>query len=183
MKIIITLIRRCVDAAFGLIRLCYVVVVILLLVSFGSNLFSGCNMLDRSAPSQAQYIAEYMQHFDESQIEKIDYYYKGAIGGALTAARVQFKGPVEIRGDVKVGAYDPKTVTEDSGDMMWFRHRWENHCGGTLPAWFDFPFEQPMRTIREERDREECREGEPVYHYEWYIDDRRNVVYFMGGWG
>ena len=139
---------------------------------------SGCeSVLSRPVPSQAEYLARYMNHFDGQEIENLEYVYKGAIGGELTVARAQFKGPVQILGVAETGTYDPAAMAgEPAGEE--FRQRWTRVCGGTTPAWFDFPFDQKMRMIWEAR--EVTRDGEPRLRYEWYIDDRRNVVYFWG---
>jgi hypothetical protein len=153
--------------------------------------FSGCgNMLDRPAPAKAEYIADYLEYFDGSQIEKLDYTYKGAIGGAFTVGRAKFKSPVELRDDlvetrvkaglVTEGTYDPVEMAKEPA-LMQFRQELEVHAGGTIPSWFDFPFDRKMRMIRE------ASEGKggvsPRYEKVWYIDDERNVVYIRGNWG
>jgi hypothetical protein len=149
----------------------------------------GCNFLDRQAPSREDFISMYMWCFDEKQIEKIDYDYKGAIGGASTVAKVQFKGPVKMRtvmleervkeGKLTLGAYDPDKTTEDDKRMLM------NHMTivtGEMPSWLDFPFNKYMQTI-EESSEGDNRKSLPRYYHIWYIDDERNVVYFFGNWG
>jgi len=151
---------------------------------------SGCgNMLDRQAPSKDAYIAYYLEYFDGSQIEKLDYVYKGAIGGAATIGRAQFKGPVSLdnillqekikEGLVTEGTYDPAEMAEQPMAMH-FRHQWENHARGELPPWFDFPFDRKMRTISESFEGDD---NNPRHERIWYIDDERNIVYIRANWG
>ena len=146
-------------------------------------------MLDRQPPSREGYIAEYLEYFDASRIEKLDYVYKGAIGGAMTVGRATFLDSVKLdeslveertkSGRLVTGTYDPKEIA-DEADATWFRRQWEVHAGGTLPSWFDFPFDRKMRTLREE---DEGSDGHPRYKKEWYIDDERNIAYVRANWG
>jgi hypothetical protein len=139
-------------------------------------------MLDRQPPSKDSYIAIYFEYFDQKQIEKIDYDYKGAIGGIVSSARVQFKGPVKLsenvvdeaikNGKIIVGTYDPAKMSKD--DVESFKHQWTLASDGEVPSWLDFPFDKKMRKIKESRERKDT---SPGYDYEWYIDDDRNVVY------
>ena len=141
-------------------------------------------MLSRPGPSEDGYIADYFEYFDGSQIGNLDFVYKGGIGGAVTAARAQFKGPVKIRdfmvdakikaGNVTVGTHDPTKMTEIEKQL--FEHRWTVVTDGKMPSWLDFPFNRKTRTVRE------ASEGPPRREKEWYIDDEHNVVYFIGGW-
>jgi hypothetical protein len=158
------------------------VVVPAVLLVIGSSC-GGC--LSRPTPSKQRYLAMYMEHFDVEQIESIDYTYEGAIGGATTAARVQFNGPVTIPEGLEVIEYQPPEADDRSPDAKQTRYDMQvecrYHCGGTIPNWFDFPFDRPMRLIRE--SEEEATESTPCYCNEWYIDDLKNVVYFFGSWG
>ena len=53
--------------------------------------------LDRPSPSREGYLARYFEYFNTEQIEKLDYVYKGAIGGAMTVGRAKFKDSVSRR--------------------------------------------------------------------------------------
>jgi hypothetical protein len=138
----------------------------------------------RPAPSsQVEYIARYMKHFDEREIERVDYVFKGGFRGAFTVARVQFKGPVKILGAVEAGTYDPDAFAKDPGAGARFEDQRTLASDGKTPPWFDFPFGQRMRMCSEGRewDSPEVRKGaQPPYRYKWYVDDKRNVVYFWG---
>jgi hypothetical protein len=157
--------------------------------------FWGCgNFLERPTPSKDEYIQSYLEYFDGSQIEKLDYTYRGAIGGASTVGRAQFKGPVKLRKImvdariksglvIKEGTYDPAEMTKEPAAMQ-FRHEWENHAGGSLPPWFDFPFNRKMRTLTEASEGSRSPTNpRPRYEKLWYIDDEHNVVYVRANWG
>ncbi|MFZ1934753.1 MAG: hypothetical protein WCB27_12645 [Thermoguttaceae bacterium] len=150
---------------------------------------TGCGGLERPRPSEAEYAEEYLAYFDATQIEKLDYTYRGSIGGAMTAGRVKFKGPIRLKsellgakikaGTVKEGIHDPAKLKER--DRMWIQHQWEAHSGGSIPSWFDFPYDRKLRTLTEESEGGD----DPRSHYEkvWYIDDENGVVYIRGNWG
>lgn len=151
---------------------------------------SGCgSMLDRPTPSREDYLAGYFEYFNPEQIEKLDYVYKGAIGGAMTVGRAKFKDSVKLRdsliearaesGQLEAGTYDPTAMGEETAAME-FEHQWKAHAGGTMPPWFDFPFDRQMRTLRE---ASEGSDKEPRYEKVWYIDDERRIVYVRGNWG
>jgi hypothetical protein len=151
---------------------------------------SGCgNFLERHAPDRDGYIARYFEFFDGSQIQKLDYAYKGAIGGDFTVGRAEFKGRVQLKdlmiqakikgGLVAAGMYDPAKMMKEPAAAE-FRQRWEVHAGGTMPAWFDFPFDRKMRTLRE---ASEGSNSSPRYENIWYIDDEHNIVYVRGNRG
>ncbi len=158
------------------------VVVLAVLLVIGSSC-GGC--LSRPTPSKQRYLAMYMEHFDVEQIESIDYTYEGAIGGAITAARVQFNGPVTIPEGLELIEYQPPEADDRSPDAelsrLEIQAKCRNHCGGETPNWFDFPLDRPMRMIRE--SEEDPPEDTPCYSNEWYIDDQENVIYFFGSWG
>jgi hypothetical protein len=151
-----------------------------------------CEPLSRPTPAKADYIALYFQYFDDTQIEKLDYAYHGAIGGVFTAGRAQCKGPVKVRqslldarisaGTATIGSYDASKMKE--AEKLEFEHQWaivwEAATRGKTPAWFDFHFDRKMRTIRESGEG-----GEHIPRFEntWYIDDERNVVYICGDRG
>jgi hypothetical protein len=152
-------------------------------------LISGCgNMLDRQPPSQENYIADYFNYFDGDQIKKLDFAFKGAIGGVITVARVEFKGPIKLKdvliepqvkaGTVVLGTYDPDKMKEDTRWLL------ETHCNsannGKKPAWLDFPFDRKMRTITETGKGDD---SHPRYGRTWYIDEEQNVVYLFSSWG
>jgi hypothetical protein len=150
---------------------------------------SGCgNMLERPAPSEQGYLNEYFSYFDTSQIEKLDYVYKGAIGGAMTVGRAKFKQSVKLKNwlieeRIKSGRllstiYDPATVNETDAAIE--QHQWENYANGTIPSWFDFSPKQKMRLLKEES---EGSEGHPCFGKAWYIDEERAVVYVRASWG
>ncbi len=156
--------------------ICILALVAGLVLCVSVSIFRG-SFLSRPVPSEAEYLSKYMTHFDERQIESIDYVYKGAVGGEATVAVVHFKGPVEVHGAVEVSAYDPAAIAEEPAASE-FRERWAFAAGGILPPWFDFPYQQRMRMVWEAR--EGPNDGEPIYRFEWYIDDQRNMVYFRG---
>ena len=171
--------RWIVEAA-GAVQGCCIVGILLLAALAIAGYLGFINPLERPASSEAGYVAKYMTHFDEHQIEKIDYVYHGAIGGVMTAARVQFKGPVKVHGAAEVRTYNPTAIANEPAGLETFKHEWEVHCGNKTPAWFDFPFDCKMRMFRDAR---EGSKDEPRHCYEWYIDDQRNLVYFRGNWG
>jgi hypothetical protein len=151
----------------------------------------GCpRALERPSPSRDGFIADYLEYFDQSHLEKLDYEYKGAIGGAFTVGRAQFKGPVKLRdglvevrtkaGKFTVGTYDPTRMTEQ--EKWAFNHQWTLATDGKMPSWLDFPFNRKMRTLREASEGS-TRDARPRYEKEWYIDDEKNVVYIQGNWG
>ena len=131
----------------------------------------------------------YFECFDGSQIEKLDFAYKGAIGGTRTVGRAQFKGSVKLRdsmiearakvGLVTEGMYDPAEMTK--GAAMEFRDCWERHADRKIPSWFDFPFDRKMRLIKESSEGRTGRD--PPYEKVWYIDDEHNVVYVRANRG
>jgi hypothetical protein len=169
---------RIIEVAFGLAIVAYLVVV----------LFGG-NMLERQRPSEGAYIADYLEYFDGSQIEKLDYTYQGAIGGVRTVGRAKFKGPIKLRDGIveaKIkaglttrGMYDPAEMTKEPAATL-FRHEWEGYADGAIPSWFDFPFDRKMRTLTEAGKGSNA---EPRYEKVWYIDDDRNIIYIRGNWG
>jgi hypothetical protein len=140
----------------------------------------GCGVVfSRPCPSESEYIARYLTYFDSSQIDGLDYVYRGAIGGEGTIARIQFKGPVKLKPlgqTTKAESFDPAKMRKDR-DVSKFKEQWTSAAGQKLPSWFDFPFGRKMRMIRETR---EWSNGNPSYDWTWYIDDERNVVYFCG---
>jgi hypothetical protein len=152
---------------------------------------SGCgNMLDRPAPTRDGYIEGYFEFFDVSQIDKLDFAWKGAIGGIMTTGRAHFKGSVRLR-DVMVDArikagrittetYDPSKLTEV--ELWAFKNRCLVPAGGKTPAWLDFPFDRKMRTI-EEANKEDPDAPSCPFQRTWYIDDEHNVVYVLASWG
>ena len=171
---------RWVAAALVFIQRCCIIAVVLLVGLILYGLFVPGWFLSRPVPSQAEYVARYMKYFDPSQVEKIDYVYQGAVGGERTIAKVQFKRTAQIRiqaGDATLGTYDPAALAEEPAASE-FQQQWTFAAGGTLPTWFDFPYKQRMRIVRE--TREEPSDGKPDYSFEWFIDDQRNVVYFRG---
>ena len=134
--------------------------------------------MSRPVPSEAEYVAKYLKYFDQSQIEKLDYVYEGAIGGERTVARVQFKEAVRLKEGIgETGTYDPEVMTKEPAASE-FRESLTFAGGGTTPPWFDFPFNRQMRMIREAQ--EEASDANPIYEWTWYIDDQRHVVYFVG---
>jgi hypothetical protein len=144
---------------------------------------SACgNMLDRQQPSDDAYISKYLYYFDETQIDKMDIAYKGAIGGICSSARIQFKGPIKLRdkvvdkatedGKAALSEFDPTKMPEVDTD--YFKHQWAFAVDGNLPSWFDFPFDRKLRVIKESVKPSQTVQG---HEYEWYIDDDRNVVY------
>jgi hypothetical protein len=153
----------------------------------------GCgNMRDRHPPSGSAFISTYLKYFDASQIRKLDSAGHGAIGGMSVVGRAEFTGPIRLnkalideqvkKGLIKERFYDPAEMTKEPAAMN-FRQQWEVHAGGTLPSWFDFPYNRKLRTITE---RDEGHGGDhptPRYENIWYIDDQRNVVYVRGNWG
>ena len=152
--------------------------------------FSGCgSFLDRPRPSREAYTADYLEYFDASQIEKLDYAYRGAIGGAMTVGRAKFKDSVRLKdllvesrvksGVLTAETYDPADTAEGPGATE-FRHQWEVHAGGTIPPWFDFPFDRKMRVLRETGGGTDAH---PRYEKVWYVDEERGVVYIRGNWG
>jgi hypothetical protein len=155
----------------------------LALVAFVPVLTLGCGVpFSRVRPSESDYIARYLKYFDPSQIEKLDFVYEGAVGGESTVARVQFKGPVVVRPLGKAateGVFDPAKLAKER-DRLKFRRQWTFSAGGTLPSWFDLPFDRKMRLIQESQ---EGSDGKPRYDWAWYVDDERNVVYFCGNRG
>ncbi len=86
---------------------------------------------------------------------------------------------------LEVIAYQPPETGDRSPDAELIRLQMQakcrNHCGGTISDWFDFPFDRPMRMIRE--SEEEPKEGTPRFSNEWYIDNQENIVHFLGNWG
>jgi hypothetical protein len=150
---------------------------------------SGCgSFLQRPRPSKEDYIVDYFAYFDTAQIEKLDYVYQGSIGGAGTVGRAKFKDSVKLResliaaqvkcGLLEDGIYDPTAMEEIEAVM--FREQWEEHAGGTMPRWFDFPFDRKLRMLREAG---EGSDAHPRHETVWYIDEDRNVVYVRGNWG
>lgn len=153
---------------------------------------AGCGgMLDRPRPSETDYVEDYLEYFDATQIEKLDYTYRGSIGGAGTVGRGKFKGPIRLKneilgkkirtGAVKEGTYDPAKIKEP--DKMLLQHQWETHAGGTIPSWFDFPYGRKLRVLTEEYEGRGGNDSRPRYEKVWYIDDENNVVYIRGNWG
>lgn len=151
---------------------------------------SGCgNTLDRPCPSREDYVATYLECFDATQIEKLDYVYQGAIGGTMTVGRAEFHDFVKLKdslvaarvesGRLVAETYDPAEMAEGAAATE-FRRQWEIHAGGTLPSWFDFPFDRKLRVLREVS---EGSEGHPPHETVWYIDDERKIVYIRGNWG
>jgi hypothetical protein len=149
----------------------------------------GCgNMLTRQVPSKDAYIAQYLAYFDETQIENIEYAYQGAIGGAFTVARVQFKSAVKTKNNlldqpaknVKIisEVFDPEKMLTDDIDIL--KRQLTLASDGNMPSWLDFPFNRKMRKIKESF---EGSDGQPRYEKVWYIDDDHNVVYVNGNWG
>lgn len=154
--------------------------------------FLGCgNMLERQPPSEAAYIDDYLKYFDATQIAKLDYTYKGSIGGAMTVGRAKFKGPIRLdsemlnakikAGTIKKGTYDPSKMNES--DKMWLQHRWKTHAHGSIPSWFDFPYSRKLQTLTEEYEGRGGDDPRPRFEKVWYIDDENHVVYIRGNWG
>jgi hypothetical protein len=165
--------------------------VVFLIVSLLYLIAMGCDsMLTRHAPSKDSYIELYLKKIDKSQIIKIDYVYKGEIGGVFTVARVQFKSPVIIKAKLEevnnkdinptIDTYDPLNMSES--DKLILKHQLTIVTDGKMPPWLDFPFNQKMRIITESFDGN-IDKGKPRYDRKWYIDDKTNVVYFCGSWG
>ena len=171
---------RWITPVFVFIGRCSVVAVVLFVGLMLYSLLVPGWFLSRPVPSKAEYLAHYMKSFDPSQIEKIDYCYEGAVGGERTIAEVHFKGTAQIQvraGDAELGTYNPAALAEEPAASE-FREQWTFAAGGRLPSWFDFPYKQRMRIVREARKVPS--DGKPSYRFEWYIDDQRNVVYFRG---
>ena len=68
--------RWIVDAS-GLVRVCCFEGIFLALALFMAAVLGIIDPLAPTGPSEAQYIAWYMYHFDKHQIEKIDYIFEG----------------------------------------------------------------------------------------------------------
>ena len=93
---------------------------------------AGVSFLDRPAPSEEGYIAGYFEYFDGTQVEKLDFAWKGAIGGIITVGRAQFKGPVKIKqimvdehgkdGKISIGTYEPAKMTQE--ETWEIEHQW-----------------------------------------------------------
>lgn len=150
-------------------------------------------MLARQPPSREAYVATYLECFDVSQVVNLDYVYHGAIGGAFTVGRAQFKAPVKVRdsmvrekikaGLITEGTYDPTEMTNEPTAAA-FKLEWEVHAGGKMPSWFDFPFNRRMRVFKEESEGVQSEtDPRPRYEKVWYIDDEKSVVYIRGNWG
>jgi hypothetical protein len=146
--------------------------------------------LSRPTPSRDAFIAQYLAYFDSTQIEKLDFAYKGAIGGAVMVGRVQFKGPIRINdamvnarvqaGNVTVGTFAPaKMAEEDKQDLI---RQLKSPADGRMPSWLDLPFDRNMRMIRDAGEGD-TRNAQPRYEKTWLIDDEHNVVYVYGNWG
>jgi hypothetical protein len=146
------------------------------------------NGLSRQAPSQDGYLSQYFECFDTSQVEKLDFAFKGMFRGSFTLGRAKFKGPVELiksmvepkikAGLMTMGTYDPAKPSET--DKLWLRHECETFAGGSLPSWFDFPFDQKMRMVTEEDQGSLGDHPRPPYKNVWYFDDKCNIVYILG---
>jgi len=174
---------------FTFIQWCCIGVLILFVGCVAYMVFSGISFFDRPAPSRDGYIAGYFEYFDGTQIEKLDFDWKGAIGGIITVGRAKFKGPVKIRqimveergkdGKISIGTYDPAKMTEE--EVWEVKHQWTVITDGKMPPWLDFPFNRKMRTIEE--TYEEIRDVRPRSYRAWYIDDAQDVVYVFGSCG
>jgi hypothetical protein len=167
------------------------IAIVLAAASFLCLLLTG-RALDRPTPSEDEYKAMYFEYFDTSQIERLDYVWKGAIGGVATVGKAKFRRSVKLKdilvearikaGRITWGTYDPTEMAQEPAATA-FRDEWKWHTDGTMPSWFDFPFDRKMRTLREAN--EGCGGSNPRPRSEtiWYIDDEQNVVYVRGNWG
>jgi hypothetical protein len=161
------------------------------LAAIAVALFWGDGMLSRPTPTREGYLYQYFGYFDESQIDKLDYAYKGMFRGIFSVGRAEFKGPVKLNdvmvqakikaGLITEGTYDPTRMTE--ADVMWLRHEFETLAGGRLPSWFDFPFDRKMRKITEEDQGSLGDHGGPPHKNVWYIDDDKHIVYVRANCG
>jgi hypothetical protein len=156
-------------------------------VAFLVTCFSGDGLLTRQPPSKDGYLSEYFECFNASQVAQLDFAFKGMFRGSFTLGRAEFKGPVEPTTsvvDAKIksglmtkGTYDPAKMTD--ADKVWLRHQCESLAGGSLPSWFDFPFDRKMRMLTENNEYDAKNPSQP-YETVWYFDDERNVVYVLG---
>jgi hypothetical protein len=139
----------------------------------------GCECsLSRPVPSAEEYRARYLGHFDQSRVERLDFVYSGAVGGVSTVARIEFAKYERIKvekGLAENGVYDP-AVLNDQLSRKQFEELWAVLSGGKVPVWLDFPFNRQMRTIREVKEGDELSSRQ---WRTWYIDDERNIVYFL----
>jgi hypothetical protein len=194
--------RRLLTIAAKVLRIATISLVVavagLFIVVVTGMWLSGKSFLDRGPPSKDDYIAHCFDYvdgshvFEGSQVEKVDFAWRGAIGGIVTVARAEFKGPVKVNdgmvdakvkaGEFTIGTYDPAKTTE--GDKLMLRHQFTVANHGETPSWLDFPFNRKMRMLTENVDRGPDPDH-PRYPRNtiWYIDDERNVVYMYGCWG
>ena len=144
------------------------------------------NPLSRPGPTtEVEYADRFMEYFDTSNLERVEWVWEGAIGGIITFARVKFNGPIKRKvvllderikaGKISAGRYDPAEITEP--EAMEFKHQWTILTDGELPSWFDFPFDRKLQTIIETSEGD--LDGHPKYEKTWYIDDEQNIVYFQ----
>jgi hypothetical protein len=175
--------RLTTTATFGLRIVELAIFIVIMALSI--LVFWNGGLMSRPTPTKVEYSARYFEYFDASQIKTLEYVYEGAIGGEITMGKAKFRGsvtlkPLMIEARIKAGLatkgmYDPAKMTES--DIMLFRDEWKKHAGGTIPSWFDFPFDRKLRTITESS---EGSKGHPGYEKVWYIDDEHNVVYIRG---
>ena len=143
--------------------------------------FAGCSMpFSRPTPSAEEYRQQYLGMLSRDQVSELQFAYVGAVGGEFSIARFRTTaaGVEAIRENSDSDhLYDPKDETV----RMEVKRKLVTRSGGSsLPKWFDFPFEKPLRVFREAG---ESSHDHPAYAHEWYVDEENLIVYYSMVWG
>jgi hypothetical protein len=138
-----------------------------------TTLMVGC--FTRPVPSNAEYIRRYLAPFSETAIGDLRFSYHGAVGGegSIARFRIDDTGIAALKSSgLQLTQYDP-----DESDIGELKRRFAM-CSrwGTIPSWFDFPFERSLDMYSEEGDYTATTS---MFSNEYYIDTEKYVVYFL----
>lgn len=138
---------------------------------------AGCAApFSRPIPTESEYKQRFLTHLEPQQVDALRFSYHGAVGGEASIAR--FNVDADAISQIRTSAQLEDVYASDDKDAREELKRKIAMCAreGRIPEWFDFPFDKSLPVFT---DSGEFTDEHPAYSHQWYVDEDRDIVYFV----